>query len=45
MDSRQNLIRHPRFLALFIVQFFGAFNDNLFKNALGDVDYLPNYGQ
>jgi MFS family permease len=34
MDSRQNLIRHPRFLALFIVQFFGAFNDNLFKNAL-----------
>jgi acyl-[acyl-carrier-protein]-phospholipid O-acyltransferase/long-chain-fatty-acid--[acyl-carrier-protein] ligase len=29
-----SLLRHPPFLALFSVQFFGAFNDNLFKNAL-----------
>ncbi len=28
------LLRTRRFLPLFITQFFGAFNDNLFKNAL-----------
>lgn len=30
----ENLIRQPNFFALFVVQFFGAFNDNAFKNAL-----------
>ena len=34
MKLSTNLIRQPRFLALFVVQFLGAFNDNLFKNAL-----------
>ncbi|HEY9017373.1 MFS transporter [Thiomicrospira sp.] len=29
-----NLIRQRQFFALFVVQFLGAFNDNLFKNAL-----------
>ena len=29
-----NLMLSKRFLPLFITQFFGAFNDNLFKNAL-----------
>jgi acyl-[acyl-carrier-protein]-phospholipid O-acyltransferase/long-chain-fatty-acid--[acyl-carrier-protein] ligase len=29
-----NLISSRRFLPLFVTQFFGAFNDNLFKNAL-----------
>ena len=28
-----NLFRSRRFLPLFLVQFFGAFNDNVFKNA------------
>lgn len=30
----QDLMSSKRFLPLFITQFFGAFNDNLFKNAL-----------
>ncbi|MBE0494759.1 MAG: MFS transporter, partial [Thiomicrospira sp.] len=34
MISVSNLIRQPKFFALFVVQFLGAFNDNLFKNAL-----------
>ncbi|WP_029933405.1 MFS transporter [Thiomicrospira pelophila] len=34
MISAANLIRQPQFFALFVVQFLGAFNDNLFKNAL-----------
>lgn len=29
-----SLLKTPRFLPLFITQFFGAFNDNVFKNAL-----------
>ena len=29
-----DLLTSPRFLPLFITQFFGAFNDNVFKNAL-----------
>ena len=29
-----SLFRNPRFLPLFLTQFFGALNDNLFKNAL-----------
>ena len=28
------LFKSSRFLPLFITQFFGAFNDNAFKNAL-----------
>ncbi len=31
------LLTRKRFLPLFIVQFFGAFNDNLFKNALAAI--------
>ncbi len=34
MKISTNLIRQPKFFALFVVQFLGAFNDNLFKNAL-----------
>ncbi|UQB42300.1 MFS transporter [Thiomicrospira microaerophila] len=34
MSFSRNLISQSKFQALFIVQFFGAFNDNLFKNAL-----------
>lgn len=34
MKQSANLMRQPKFLALFWVQFFGAFNDNVFKNAL-----------
>ncbi len=30
----KHLLKTQRFLPLFITQFFGAFNDNLFKNAL-----------
>ena len=33
MQSQTNLLRSKRFLPLFITQFFGAFNDNVFKNA------------
>ncbi|BBB14791.1 AMP-dependent synthetase and ligase [Candidatus Rickettsiella viridis] len=29
-----SLLKSQRFLPLFIIQFFGAFNDNVFKNAL-----------
>lgn len=32
--SQFSLLKNQRFLPLFIVQFFGAFNDNVFKNAL-----------
>ncbi|WP_028449050.1 MFS transporter [Chitinibacter tainanensis] len=32
-ESQFGLFRQRRFLPLFITQFFGAFNDNLFKNA------------
>ncbi len=31
--NKDNLFRSRRFLPLFITQFFGAFNDNAFKNA------------
>jgi len=34
MKSQLSLFKTRRFLPLFIVQFFGAFNDNAFKNAL-----------
>ena len=34
MISQLSLFKTRRFLPLFIVQFFGAFNDNSFKNAL-----------
>lgn len=34
MFFSRNLISQSKFQALFMVQFFGAFNDNLFKNAL-----------
>ncbi|MBL6664555.1 MAG: MFS transporter [Rickettsiales bacterium] len=33
MKSQINLLKTKRFLPLFITQFFGAFNDNVFKNA------------
>ncbi len=33
-ESQFNLLKTKRFLPLFITQFLGAFNDNLFKNAL-----------
>lgn len=33
MQSKSNLLKSKRFLPLFITQFFGAFNDNVFKNA------------
>lgn len=32
--SQSSLLKSRRFLPLFITQFFGAFNDNVFKNAL-----------
>lgn len=32
--SQLNLLKDRRFLPLFLTQFLGAFNDNLFKNAL-----------
>lgn len=34
MSSTLSLLRARRFGPLFVTQFFGAFNDNLFKNAL-----------
>lgn len=34
MSKELNLLRTRRFLPLFITQFLGAFNDNVFKNAL-----------
>ncbi|MBL4804065.1 MAG: MFS transporter [Alphaproteobacteria bacterium] len=34
MDSQISLLRTTRFLPLFLVQFFGAFNDNLLKTVL-----------
>jgi MFS family permease len=33
MHGSLRLMRHRRFLPLFLAQFLGAFNDNLFKNA------------
>ncbi|MCF6289148.1 MAG: MFS transporter [Proteobacteria bacterium] len=33
--SQFNLLKQKRFLPFFLTQFFGAFNDNVFKNALG----------
>lgn len=34
MRNQSHLLRSRRFLPLFVTQFFGAFNDNAFKNAL-----------
>ena len=34
MTTNTNLIRQRRFLPLFVTQLLGAFNDNLFKNAM-----------
>ncbi len=34
MSSQFTLFRRRRFLPFFLTQFFGAFNDNVFKNAL-----------
>ena len=34
MQSQFNLFKNRRFVPLFIVQFFQAFNDNVFKNAM-----------
>ena len=34
MTTNSNLIRQRRFLPLFVTQLLGAFNDNLFKNAM-----------
>lgn len=34
MMNQLNLIKSPRFLPLFLTQFLGAFNDNVYKNAL-----------
>lgn len=33
MKNQTHLLKSQRFLPLFITQFFGAFNDNVFKNA------------
>jgi acyl-[acyl-carrier-protein]-phospholipid O-acyltransferase/long-chain-fatty-acid--[acyl-carrier-protein] ligase len=33
MKDQSHLLKSKRFLPLFITQFFGAFNDNVFKNA------------
>lgn len=34
MSKQFELLRQRRFLPMFLTQFFGAFNDNVFKNAL-----------
>ena len=34
MTTNTNLIRQRRFLPLFVTQLLGAFNDNLYKNAM-----------
>src|SRR3546814_17664070 len=34
MAGLSALLRHRRFLPLFVLQLLGAFNDNLFKNAM-----------
>ena len=34
-SSQFQLLKQKRFLPFFLTQFFGAFNDNVFKNALG----------
>lgn len=34
MHGALGLMRERRFLPLFVTQFLGAFNDNLFKNAM-----------
>ena len=50
-QSQFSLLKEKRFLPFFLTQFFGAFNDNVFKNALvimiafkvaGDSDMLVN---
>lgn len=33
MQNQSHILKSQRFLPLFITQFFGAFNDNVFKNA------------
>ncbi len=33
-ESQYHLFQTPRFLPLYVTQFLGALNDNLFKNAL-----------
>jgi acyl-[acyl-carrier-protein]-phospholipid O-acyltransferase/long-chain-fatty-acid--[acyl-carrier-protein] ligase len=33
MKNQTHLLKSKRFLPLFVTQFFGAFNDNVFKNA------------
>src|SRR6267142_3035182 len=33
-DSQYELLKQRRFLPFFLTQFLGAFNDNVFKNAL-----------
>jgi acyl-[acyl-carrier-protein]-phospholipid O-acyltransferase/long-chain-fatty-acid--[acyl-carrier-protein] ligase len=33
MENQSHLLKSKRFLPLFITQFFGAFNDNVFKNS------------
>ncbi|WP_045392799.1 MFS transporter [Vibrio rotiferianus] len=33
-DSQSSLLRQQKFLPYFVTQFFGAFNDNIFKNVL-----------
>jgi len=33
MQNQSRLLKSKRFLPLFITQFFGAFNDNVFKSA------------
>ena len=33
-DSQSSLLRQRKFLPYFVTQFFGAFNDNIFKNVL-----------
>ena len=34
MINQFSLFKYQRFLPIFVVQFLGAFNDNVFKNAL-----------
>ena len=37
MSQNLGILKRRRFLPLFVTQFLGAFNDNLFKNALVDL--------
>ena len=43
--SQFALLRVRRFLPFFLTQFFGAFNDNLFRNALVVIDHLRRRGR